>query len=459
MDQLLQVIQQPLGLPHAAAACKSRPCGPCSTAAIRCRPAHRRRQVALLPGPGRAPRRHHRRRLAAHRPDEGPGGQPPGLRRRRPSSSTARCRPSRTLRLRDGPAARATSACCSSRRNGWCMTDFCRLLQRLDVQTFAIDEAHCISHWGHDFRPEYRQLGRLARAVPQAVGPRLHGHRHRAGPARHLRAARPAGPGRPGRQLRSAEPDLSRAAAARRLQAGAGGARPARRRGRHHLLPRAAATSTSWPPTLKSQGVKAPALPRRHGRRSNASGRQEAFATEKCDLIVATVAFGMGIDRSNIRFVLHTAMPKSIEHYQQETGRAGRDGLEAECVLLYSGGDFMPSEADRWRSRPRRPSVEARFPGRTRSSTSTTWTATAAAPSAGIGPWCEYFGQSLRAGHLRRLRPVPGRHRGGARRPWSSPRRSCPAWPASRSASASTTSSACCAARTPRTSASAATTS
>jgi ATP-dependent DNA helicase RecQ len=68
---------------------------------------------------------------------------------------------------------------------------------------------------------------------------------------------------------------------------------------------------------------------------------QEAFAAEQCELIVATVAFGMGIDRSNIRFVLHTAMPKSVEHYQQETGRAGRDGLEAECVLLHSGSDLM----------------------------------------------------------------------------------------------------------------------
>src|SRR5437870_5748268 len=68
---------------------------------------------------------------------------------------------------------------------------------------------------------------------------------------------------------------------------------------------------------------------------------QDAFSTEQCDLIVATVAFGMGIHRSNIRFILHIAMPKSVEHYQQETGRAGRDGLEAECVLLHSGQDFL----------------------------------------------------------------------------------------------------------------------
>src|SRR5205807_1847186 len=69
-------------------------------------------------------------------------------------------------------------------------------------------------------------------------------------------------------------------------------------------------------------------------------GAQELFAQEKCDLIVATVAFGMGIDRSNIRFVLHAAMPKSVEHYQQETGRAGRDGLEAECLLFHSAQDY-----------------------------------------------------------------------------------------------------------------------
>ena len=219
------------------------------------------------------------------------------------------------------------------------MPEFQNLCRQVNVQTFAIDEAHCISHWGHDFRPEYRMLSKIKDVFP---GASVHGYTATA--TEHVRADIC-------KQLALTNPlvlvgNFDRPNLTYRVLRRANVERQVREvLDRHkgdagiiYCLSKKNVDETN--DLVQSWGFKSHAY--HAGKTTEERTRvQELFINEECDVIVATVAFGMGIDRSNIRFVLHTSMPKSVEHYQQETGRAGRDGLEAECVLLHSGQDFL----------------------------------------------------------------------------------------------------------------------
>ena len=212
-------------------------------------------------------------------------------------------------------------------------------LGTLDVRTFAIDEAHCISHWGHDFRPEYRQLGELRVRFPNAA---LHAYTATATEAVRRDIAA---------QLRLQDPALlvgsfDRSNLSYRVlprveplqQTVETIERHAEEAGIIYCIRKKDVDEMTA--ALRKRGIDA--RPYHAGlTREQRTETQNAFADESCNIVVATIAFGMGIDRSNIRFVLHTGLPKSIEHYQQETGRAGRDGLEADCVLLYSAADVL----------------------------------------------------------------------------------------------------------------------
>ncbi len=219
-------------------------------------------------------------------------------------------------------------------------SDLTSVLQQIDVNVFAIDEAHCISHWGHDFRPEYRQLRRLREMFPNVS---VHAYTATATERVRQDIVEQLGLRNPEILVGSFDrPNLTYRVKSRRgdltKQVMDVLSRHPREGGIMYCISRA--DVDSWSAKLAGMGVKA--MPYHAGMTpTDRSRTQDAFLKEACDVVVATVAFGMGIDRSNVRFVLHMGMPKSIEHYQQETGRAGRDGLEAECVLLHSGADFF----------------------------------------------------------------------------------------------------------------------
>ncbi len=212
-------------------------------------------------------------------------------------------------------------------------------LSRCNLSFIAVDEAHCVSQWGHDFRPEYRQLGQLRSRFP-GVG--LHAYtatataRVRNDIAVQLGLAQPSilvgSFDRPNLVYRV----LPRAGLKQQLAEIL-----ARHKGEGGIIyctsRREVEALSEW---LSGNGVRA--RPYHAGLDDKVRSRnQDLFLDEEIDVIVATVAFGMGIDRSDVRFVVHAGAPQSLEHYQQESGRAGRDGLEAECALIYSSADFM----------------------------------------------------------------------------------------------------------------------
>ena len=213
-----------------------------------------------------------------------------------------------------------------------------KTLEGINVSFFAIDEAHCVSQWGHDFRPEYRQLAILKQRFASAS---VHAFTATATPRVREDIAV---------QLGLKDPQVTIGSMFRsnlnyqiHRRSGSGHILQALEEHKNesgivYCISRKKVESTC----KMLQGLGYSALPYHAGLDNQTRQKnQDAFLQDSAKIIVATVAFGMGIDKSNVRFVLHAEMPKSLEAYQQESGRAGRDGLPAKCWLFYNGGDFM----------------------------------------------------------------------------------------------------------------------
>ena len=211
-------------------------------------------------------------------------------------------------------------------------------LKKANVSFFAIDEAHCISEWGHDFRPEYRSLKKLRKHFP---GVALHAYTATATEQVRADISKQLGLkkskmiigsfDRPNLFFRAERMDDRMTQVREVLR------RHKKESGIIYCTSRKAVDELSE----LLNGQKFRTLPYHAGLDAEERSRnQEAFIQGACDIIVATVAFGMGIDKSNVRYVIHCGMPKSLENYQQESGRAGRDGLDAECVLFYSMAEY-----------------------------------------------------------------------------------------------------------------------
>ncbi|MBI9099135.1 MAG: DNA helicase RecQ [Spirochaetaceae bacterium] len=216
--------------------------------------------------------------------------------------------------------------------------EFIETLKRFKVDFVAVDEAHCVSEWGHDFRPDYLSLSRIREHFPGAVIAAFTATatlKVQEDIISLLKLNNPytvrASFNRQELYYRivpknGANKQISDFICKHKNQSGI-----------VYRLSRADVEKTAS--YLSGKGIRA--LPYHAGLPTKTREKnQDLFNRDEVDVVVATIAFGMGIDKSNIRYVIHGDLPKSIEGYYQETGRAGRDGMKSECLLLYSGGDI-----------------------------------------------------------------------------------------------------------------------